>query len=142
MKTNKAHANWNGNLKKGNGKIGLETSGQEFSFSFASRFEDGKGTNPEELIAAAHAGCFSMAFSNLLSEEGYEPDSVSTKAEVTIVKEDEGFRISKSVLKTDAKVPGIDKELFQKLAEAAKENCPVSKALSSLEIELETNLNS
>ncbi len=142
MRTNKASAKWNGNLKEGNGKINLSTSGQEFNFSFLSRFKDGKGTNPEELIAAAHAGCFSMAFSNILAEEGYTPDSVSTSAEVTIENVGDGFKITKSVLKTDAKVQGIDEKTFQKLAEKAKKGCPVSQALSSLEISLEAKLNS
>lgn len=140
MKTNKAHATWNGNLKKGDGTVKLDTSGKEFSFSFSSRFEDEKGTNPEELIAAAHAGCFSMAFSGLLSTEGYEPKSISTSAEVKIVKEGDGFKISESKLKTEAEVPGIDEDLFRELAKKAKENCPVSLALSSLKITLEANL--
>ena len=142
MKTSKASARWTGNLKTGNGNINLPTSGQELSFNFASRFEDGQGTNPEELIAAAHAGCFSMALSNLLTEEGYEPDSVITDAKVTIVREEDGFRISKSELKTNVKVSGIDKELFKQLADKAKENCPVSQALASIDIHLEANLNS
>ncbi len=142
MKTNKAHANWQGNLKKGIGTVKLDVSGKEFGYNFSSRFEDGTGTNPEELIAAAHAGCFSMAFSGLLSDEGYEPKSIDTTAKVTIEKADGGFKISKSELKTEAVVPGIDEGLFKDLAGKAKENCPVSKALSSLEITLEVSLKS
>ncbi|QGY42959.1 OsmC family peroxiredoxin [Maribellus comscasis] len=140
MKTNKAHANWQGNLKKGIGTVKLNESGKEVAYNFSSRFEDGKGTNPEELIAAAHAGCFSMAFSGLLTEEGYEPKSIDTTAKVTIEKADGGFKISKSELTTEAVVPDIDKNIFKELAAKAKENCPVSQALSSLEITLEASL--
>lgn len=139
MKTNKAHALWNGNLKDGNGKMKLGSVEKELTYNFSSRFENGEDTNPEELIGAAHAGCFSMAFSMLLSDEGYEPKSVSTNAEVKIVKEKDGFRIKSSHLKTEAEVPGIGEDLFKELAEKAKENCPVSKALS-LEITLESTL--
>lgn len=140
MKTNKAHANWQGNLKKGVGKVKLDASGSEFGYNFSSRFEDGEGTNPEELIAAAHAGCFSMAFSGLLTDEGYEPKSIDTTAKVTIEKAGDGFEISKSELTTEAVVPGIKEDLFKELADKAKENCPVSKALSSLQISLEISL--
>src|SRR5690606_27984959 len=105
------------------------------------RFETGNQTTPEELIAAAHAGCYSMALSGLLTDEGFEPESIETSATVTIEKADNGFKISKSALKTNAVVRGIDKEVFKDLAEKAKVNCPVSKALSAIEITLETNLN-
>jgi lipoyl-dependent peroxiredoxin len=140
MKINKAHAKWSGNLKGGNGSVQLDTSGKEFTYSFSTRFENEKGTNPEELIAAAHAGCFSMALSGVLSAEGYEPKTVSTTTEIKLVKEGEGFKIAESKLITEVDVPGIDEDLFQKLAQKAKENCPVSQALSSLEIKLEANL--
>lgn len=140
MKTNRAHAQWSGNLKGGNGSVKLDTSGKEFSYSFSSRFENEKGTNPEELIAAAHAGCFSMALSGVLSAEGYEPKAISTTTEIKLVKEGEGFKIAESKLITEAEVPGIDKDLFQELAKKAKENCPVSQALSSLDIKLEAKL--
>ena len=142
MRKNKASASWNGNLKEGKGSMFVESSGNEFPISFSTRFEDKKGSNPEELIAAAHAGCFSMAFSNVLSEEGYEPESVKTTAEVKLEKTDSGFGITESFLKTTAHVPGIDKDLFMELAEKAKINCPVSKALSSLKISLEAELKS
>ena len=141
MKTNKAHAVWNGNLKNGNGKMKLGSVGKEMAYNFSSRFENGEDTNPEELIGAAHSGCFSMAFSMLLSDEGYEPKSIKTVAEVKLVKEDAGFRIKASHLITEAKVPGIAEDLFKELAEKAKVNCPVSQALSALEITLEANLN-
>ena len=140
MKTNEAHAKWNGKLKDGNGTINLESVKQEFSFTFSSRFGEGKGTNPEELIAAAHSGCFSMAFSNVLAEAGFEPKSIKTTAKVSVKKEGDGFRITKSELTTNAEVPDIEKEKFEQLAEEAKVNCPVSQALSSLEITLIANL--
>ena len=140
MKKRKAQAKWNGNLKKGNGLIKLPTSNQEFPFNFSSRFEDGKGSNPEELIAAAHAGCFSMAFSGLLTEKGYNPELIETKAEVTIEKVEDGFKITKSALDTEGKIPEIKEDEFLKLAQTAKENCPVSQALDSLEITLNAKL--
>lgn len=140
MKTNKSHATWKGNLKNGNGSMKLGSVDKEFVFNFSSRFENGEDTNPEELIGAAHSGCFSMAFSKLLSDEGYEPKSISTTAEISLIQEDEGFRIKSSHLKTEAEVPGIGEDIFKELAEKAKENCPVSQALSSLEISLETSL--
>lgn len=140
MKTNKSHATWKGNLKNGNGSMKLGSVDKELAFNFSSRFENGEETNPEELIGAAHSGCFSMAFSKLLSDEGYEPKSIATTAEVTLVQEDEGFRIKSSHLKTEAEVPGIAEDLFKDLAEKAKANCPVSQALSSLEISLESSL--
>ncbi|QIA09087.1 OsmC family protein [Draconibacterium halophilum] len=140
MKKRKAQAKWNGNLKKGNGLIKLPTSNQEFPFNFSSRFEDGKGSNPEELIAAAHAGCFSMAFSGLLTEKGYNPELIETKAEVTIEKVGDGFKITKSALDTEGKIPEIKEDEFLKLAQTAKENCPVSQALDSLEITLNAKL--
>ena len=141
MKNRKASAKWEGNLKHGTGSLKFDSLDKTLAYNFTSRFEEGNQTNPEELIAAAHAGCFSMAFSGLLTEEGHEPESIETEAVVTLEKVDNGFRISKSALKTRATVRGIDKELFQKLAEKAKANCPVSKALSALEITLETHLN-
>jgi osmotically inducible protein OsmC len=140
MKTNKSHATWKGNLKNGNGTMKLGSVDKELSFNFSSRFENGEDTNPEELIGAAHSGCFSMAFSMLLSDEGYEPKSIKTVAEVKLVKEDAGFRIKGSHLKTEAEVPGIAEDLFKELAEKAKVNCPVSQALSSLEITLDAKL--
>lgn len=141
MKNRKAQAKWEGNLKNGKGSIKFESLGRSLDYNFTSRFEEGNQTNPEELIAAAHAGCFSMALSLLLTEEGFEPQSIETEATVTIQKADNGFEITKSALKTNAVVRGIDKEVFNDLAEKAKVNCPVSKALSALEITLETNLN-
>jgi lipoyl-dependent peroxiredoxin len=140
MKTRKAHAHWKGNLKNGTGTLKLNSLGREFQYNFASRFEEGEFTNPEELIAAAHAGCFSQAFSMLLAEKGFEPVSISTTAKVKLVKEDNGFRISESFLVTEADVPGIEENIFQGIAHKAKTNCPVSQALSAIDIKMEASL--
>lgn len=112
----------------------------EGRYSAPSRFEQGEGTNPEEMIGAAHAGCFSMAFSLALGDQGFEPESIETRADVSIEPEGEGFAIKTIRLTTEAEVAGIDAETFQKLARAAKENCPVSKALTGVEIQFEANL--
>jgi lipoyl-dependent peroxiredoxin len=140
MKIRKAHAKWEGNLQKGKGEVKLDSIDQKFAYNFKSRFEEGEETNPEELIGAAHAGCFSMALSLVLSEKGYEPKSIETVSEITLEKKDNGFAISKSHLKLHADVPGIDNDLFQELANAAKINCPVSKALGAIEITLDASL--
>lgn len=142
MSVHKSSAIWEGNLAKGSGKMNVGEGAWEGSFSAKSRFEGSKdGTSPEELIAAAHAGCFSMAFSHALSEAGHTPDSVETKAEASIEKGSDGFSITKIHLTTKGKVPGIDNAEFQKIAEDAKENCPVSKALKQgVAISLEASL--
>ena len=140
MSKNKASAIWSGTLKDGNGKMKIETLGQELPYTFSSRFEDGKGVNPEELIAAAHAGCFSMAFSALLTEKGYDVESINTTAEVKLKKAGDGFKISESMLVTRVKVDNIKEEQFLDLADTAKRNCPVSQALSSVNISLKAAL--
>jgi osmotically inducible protein OsmC len=140
MKTSSATALWNGNLKEGRGKINLHSTGYETGYTFASRFENGKGTNPEELIGAAHAACFSMAFSNILAGAGYQPLEVNTKATVTLENKESGHAITSVHLETKAKVEGIDEAAFQKLAEDAKKNCPVSRALVALDISLDAHL--
>jgi osmotically inducible protein OsmC len=112
----------------------------EGPYSFSSRFEDGQGTNPEELIAAAHAGCFSMALSSALGKAGHAPESVSTTANVQLEKGDAGFSITKILLVTQAVVPGIDKDQFNTIAEDAKKNCPVSRALAGVDITLDATL--
>jgi osmotically inducible protein OsmC len=113
----------------------------EGPYSFQSRFEEGDGTNPEELIAGAHAGCFSMALSGELGRAGHEPESIETTATVHIDKVEGGFGITRIELDTRARVPGIDADEFQRLAEAAKQNCPVSRALAAVEtIELNAEL--
>ena len=109
-------------------------------YTFASRFENGDGTNPEELIGAAHAGCFSMALSNVLDGAGFTPNSVKTTAEVTLGEDDEGPAITGIKLITEADVPEIDEDTFQQHAEAAKEGCPVSKALAATNITLDASL--
>jgi osmotically inducible protein OsmC len=118
----------------------MATGAYEGPYSYQSRFEEGDGTNPEELIGAAHAGCFSMALSGELGNAGYEPESVETTAKVHIDKAGEGFAISRIELDTAARVPGIDASEFERHAEAAKENCPVSRALAGTEITVEARL--
>jgi osmotically inducible protein OsmC len=143
MPKRKASARWDGSLQEGNGTMRLATGSYEGPYSFQSRFEEGDGTNPEELIAAAHAGCFSMALSLVLGNAGYEPEGIDTEATVQIDKVGDGFKITRIVLNTRARVPGIDEEEFQKHAEAAKEGCPVSQALGAVEtIDLEAQLQS
>jgi len=119
----------------------MASGAYEGPYSFQSRFEEGDGTNPEELIAAAHAGCFSMALSGELGRQGHEVKSVETEARVHLEKVEEGFAIKRIELRTRASVPGIDADDFQKHAEAAKEGCPVSQALASVEsIEVDAQL--
>jgi lipoyl-dependent peroxiredoxin len=140
MPTRSSTAEWSGNLARGNGTMALGSGAFEGSYSFASRFEQGDGTNPEELIAAAHAGCFSMALANVLSQAGHEPDSVSTTAKVSLDKDDGGFSITRSDLTTEVKVDGLDAGEFQQHAEEARRTCPVSRALGAIEIGLEAKL--
>ncbi len=141
MSKHKSSAIWHGNLPEGNGKMTIGEKAWTGNFSFKSRFEEGTGTSPEELIAAAHAGCFSMAFSHALASAGFKPDSVETAATASLTKGDDGFSITEIYLKSEGKVPGISEEDFQKIAAEAKENCPVSKALKkSVEIKLDASL--
>jgi lipoyl-dependent peroxiredoxin len=127
MKRN-ASAVWKGGLKDGKGTISTESGVlSDAQYSFTTRFEQGKGTNPEELIAAAHAGCFSMALSNELGNAGLTPESIRTTATVTLEKTDAGFAIPAVHLALEAKVPGADRATFTRLADAAKAGCPVSK---------------
>jgi osmotically inducible protein OsmC len=118
----------------------MESGAYEGKYSFGSRFEEDPGTNPEELIAAAHAGCFSMALSGALGRAGHTPDQVSTTAKVHLEKVDQGFKITRIHLTTEAKVPGIEEAAFQEQAEGAKQNCPVSKVLAGAEITLDAKL--
>jgi len=140
MKERKAEAVWEGELKDGSGRVILGSGLFESSYSFRSRFEEGTGTNPEELIGAAHAGCFSMALANILAEEGYSPEEISTEARVKLDEVGGDFKITNIVLQTRATVPEIGDETFQKHARAAKENCPVSRALAGTDIQLEAKL--
>jgi lipoyl-dependent peroxiredoxin len=136
----KAAAKWKGSIKEGKGAVKTESGLLEAPYSFTSRFEDGKGTNPEELIAAAHAGCFSMALSLMLGEAGYQPKEISTSAEVSIEKKGDGFAITGIKLRTEAVVPDIEEKTFLEHAEAAKTGCPVSQALSGTDITLDAKL--
>jgi lipoyl-dependent peroxiredoxin len=136
-----ASARWDGSLQDGAGTMRMASGAYEGAYSFQSRFEEGDGTNPEELIAAAHAGCFSMALSAGLGQAGYEPESVETEATVQIDRVGDGFGITHILLRSRARVPGIDADEFQQQAQAAKEGCPVSKALAGVDsIELEAEL--
>lgn len=128
----KATAVWQGGLKEGQGSISTDSGVlKETRYSFATRFEQGKGTNPEELIAAAHAGCFSMALSLLLGESGITPERINTTATVTIERGGDGFAITTVHLDVNASIPGIDRSAFEKAANDAKTNCPVSKVLNA-----------
>src|ERR1051325_5530787 len=130
MPINTAEARWEGNLTEGSGTIKTGKGGLSGNYSFKSRFEEGEGTNPEELIGAAHAGCFSMAFSKALSDAGFTPTSVETVAKVHLDKTDAGFSVTRIDLETQGDVPGVDDGTFQKIAEDAKVNCPISRLLS------------
>jgi len=141
MPTRTANARWNGSLQEGDGTMRMASGAYEGPYSFQSRFEEGDGTNPEELIAAAHAGCFSMALSGELGRAGHEPESVETEDRVHLEKLEGGFAIKRIELRTRASVPGIDDDEFQKHANAAKEGCPVSQALAAVEsIEVDAEL--
>jgi lipoyl-dependent peroxiredoxin len=129
MAVRTANSQWDGSLREGTGRMRLGGGAYEGAYSFQSRFEEGEGTNPEELIAAAHSGCFSMALAGELGRAGHEPRRVSTTAKVHLLKRDEGFTIARIELETEGDVPGIDPAEFQELAEAAKAGCPVSRAL-------------
>lgn len=140
MPTRKASAVWEGNLKEGKGSVKLGSGAYEGPYSFNSRFEDGNGTNPEELIGAAHAGCFSMALSAALAQAGFSPRRVETTSRVHLTISAGGPTIDKIDLETEAEIPGIDEKTFQEQAEAAKANCPVSKALTGVQISLKAKL--
>lgn len=139
MPQRRGSAEWMGGLKEGKGSLSLGSGAFQGSYSFGSRFEEGKGTNPEELIGAAHAACFSMALAGALGKAGFEPNRVATTANVELDMKN-GPRIATITLQTEAEVPGIDEEEFQKQAEGAKENCPVSKALAGVDIRLDARL--
>ena len=140
MATRTADAVWRGNLKEGEGRVRFGAF--DAPYSFKSRFENGEGTNPEELVAAAHAGCFSMALAHGLSQADHPPKEVRTTAKVHLEKTPQGFAIPRIELETVADVPGIDEAAFQKHAEDAKVNCPVSKLFKGAEISLKAKLAS
>ncbi|RIK34831.1 MAG: peroxiredoxin [Chloroflexi bacterium] len=137
MAVRKAEAIWKGTLKEGAGELKLGSGVYEGPYTYASRFEDAPGTNPEELIGAAHAGCFSMFLSALLTNAGFTPTSIQTTAKVHL---EAGPTITKIELDTEAEVPNLDENAFQEHAATAKQNCPVSKALASVEIQLNARL--
>ncbi|APX88947.1 OsmC family peroxiredoxin [Brevirhabdus pacifica] len=125
-------AKWSGGLKDGKGQVSTESGAlKDQPYGFNTRFEGAPGTNPEELIGAAHAGCFSMALSNILGEDGLTADEISTRATVTLEQKDGGFAITAVHLDLEASIPGADEARFKKAAETAKENCPVSKLLNA-----------
>lgn len=140
MPIRKANAVWEGDLPKGKGTMRFGSF--EGSYSFSSRFEEGWGTNPEELIGAAFAGCFSMALSHELAQEGHTPTRVETTSKVHLDKVGDGFSISAIHLSVIGKVPGIQEQDFRKFAEGASRNCPVAKALTGVKISFESTLQS
>jgi osmotically inducible protein OsmC len=140
MATRNGSAVWEGTIKEGKGTVKLGSGAFEGPYSFASRFEEAAGTNPEELIGAAHAGCFSMALSGGLTRAGFSPKRIETTAKVHLGQVEGGFAITLIELVTTANVPGIDEKAFLELAEGAKKNCPVSKALAATAITLSAKL--
>ena len=140
MAVRKAKAVWEGSLINGAGKVEVESGLFKSPYSFNTRFGDKKGTNPEELIGAAHAACYSMALSFMLEQNGFTPERISTEANVSIDKVTDGFKITKILLVTRGEVPGIDEKTFLKFAGEAKVGCPVSQALAAIAIELDAAL--
>ncbi len=141
MSKHHANAIWEGALLKGKGHFTLKTNGYQGAYSFPTRFEDNKEqSSPEELIAAAHASCFSMAFAHALDQAGFTPETIETEAEVTLGKADGGFAITGILLKMTGKVSGIEQAKFLEIATDAKNNCPVSKALKAVDISLSATL--
>ena len=133
MATRNGSAEWHGDLRGGSGELTVGDGAFKGAYSFSSRFEEGEGTNPEELIAAAHAACFSMALSSILADHGHAPESVRTVARVHLRQKDEGPTIQRIDLETEGSVPGIDQAHFAKHAEEAKSGCLVSRALAGVE---------
>jgi lipoyl-dependent peroxiredoxin len=140
MPTRTAHARWEGTIIEGKGTLDFGNGAFKGEYSFGSRFEDGVGTNPEELLGAAHASCFAMALSLVLGMAGFTPDYVDATAHVAVEPQDGGFKITKSHIVCEAKARGIDRAAFRIHAEAAKGNCPVSQALAGTDITLEATL--
>lgn len=140
MPVRKANAIWKGSLFKGSGEVEVESGLFKSPYSFNTRFGEEKGTNPEELLGAAHSACYSMALSYMLEQNGFMPKSISTVANVSIDKVGDGFKITKIILVTRGEVPGIDEKTFLKFAEQAKVGCPVSQALAATPIELDAAL--
>jgi lipoyl-dependent peroxiredoxin len=142
MPTRKANATWDGGLKDGTGRFEGESGAVGGAYSFSSRFEESSGSNPEELLAAAQAACFSMALSGAIEKAGHSPESVHTDAACTVEKSAEGFTITGIRLTTRARVDGMDEAKFREIAEQTKQGCPVSRALTGVKLELEASLES
>lgn len=141
MPTRKAEAEWEGNLAEGSGRLKVGSGAFEGPYSFKSRFEEGEAaTNPEELLGAAHAGCFTMALTAQLSRAGIKPKRIHTEARVKLEKVGEAFTITQIELKTEAEIPDVDDAAFQKYALDAKQNCPLSKALAATQISMTAKL--
>ena len=140
MQVRTAEATWEGSLREGRGVMKFGDGLFEGPYTHASRFEEGSGTNPEELIGAAHAGCFSMALSGDLGRAGFTPVTITTRAMVTLDRVDGKARITKIQLETTAQIPEIDEETFQRIAQVSKAGCPVSNALTGVEITLDARL--
>ena len=142
MPVRTAEARWQRSLQDGSGTMRLGSGAFEGNYSFKSRMEEGAGTNPEELIGAAHAGCFSMAFANGLTQAGHKPQEIRTTASVHFDKTEQGWAITRIDLATEGNVPDIDEASFKRIAEEAKQGCPVSKALAATPITLQATLKS
>ena len=142
MPVRRAEAEWSGDLKTGTGKLKTGSGALDRAYSFASRFEDGAGTNPEELIGAAHAGCFSLALSHQLAQAGHTPERVHTTAKVNLEKTDAGMSITRIDLVTRGRVPGLDADTFKEHAEKAKKECIVSRALKAVDMTVDAQLES
>jgi len=141
MPTHTAEASWTGNLAEGSGRLKLGSGAFDGPYSFRSRFEEGQSaTNPEELVGAAHAGCFTMALTAALTRAGTPPTRLHTRARVTLAKDGDGFSITSIALETEAQIPGMDDASFQRIAREAERTCPVSKALAGTRIELRAKL--
>lgn len=140
MTTRSAEAVWNGTLREGNGVMKMKSGAYEGAYTFASRFEEGDGTNPEELVAAAHAGCFSMALSADLGRAGHNAERISTTAKVHLGPVDGKPTVHTIELICEATVPGLDEATFQEIANSAKQNCPISRLLAAADIKLEAKL--
>jgi osmotically inducible protein OsmC len=140
MAARQATAEWKGDLKAGSGRVKLGSGAYEGNYSFTSRFENGAGANPEELLGAAHAGCFSMALANSLASAGHKPNSIRTTADVHMGKDDKGFLITKIDLTVEGDVPGLDPATFQQHAEKMRTGCILSRALAATPINMKTTL--
>jgi len=136
-----AAVHWEGDVARGKGEISAESGFVKAGYSFGTRFSGDPGTNPEELLAASHAACFTMALSLALTREGHPPTAIDTTAKVHLKRENQGFDVPRIELNTTATAPGLDAEEFQRLAKGAKENCPISRALRATEIVLTATLN-